>query len=159
VRYNNNYQANPNQRGGYNQNYNNNRQQYQQNQYHHGGRDQNRKGGRDQQQHYDKGQKKTNETNQKTQETPVPVITATNLRKKLSEFLSLEVEKQRTILGELLFPLILKHANQQYAPKITGMLIDLDVLEVSEILEFFENDALLKERVQEALELVTASDS
>lgn len=40
------------------------------------------------------------------------------------------------------------------APKITGMLIDFEVFEVSEILEFLENEELLKERVKEAEELI-----
>jgi len=34
------------------------------------------------------------------------------------------------------------------------MLIDFDVFEVSEILEFLENEELLKERIKEAEELI-----
>lgn len=40
------------------------------------------------------------------------------------------------------------------APKITGMLIDFEVFEVSEILEFLENESLLNERILEAKELI-----
>lgn len=40
------------------------------------------------------------------------------------------------------------------SPKITGMLIDFDVFEVSDILEFLENKEHLKERVEEAEELI-----
>jgi len=40
------------------------------------------------------------------------------------------------------------------APKITGMLIDFEVFEVTDIIEFFENEEILKERVQEAEELI-----
>lgn len=40
------------------------------------------------------------------------------------------------------------------APKITGMLIDFEVFEVSEILEFLENETLLSERITEAKELI-----
>jgi len=76
------------------------------------------------------------------------------LRTKLSEFLQLDIEKQRQILGELLFPLIKDIAGEQIAPKITGMLIDLSVLEVSEILEFLENHQLLVERIEEAKTLI-----
>jgi len=36
---------------------------------------------------------------------------------------------------------------KENAPKITGMLIDFEVFEVSEILEFLENESLLKERI------------
>jgi len=57
-------------------------------------------------------------------------------------------------LGELLFPQIRAHAGESLAPKITGMLIDLSVLEVSEILEFLETPELLKERIDEAKELI-----
>jgi len=88
--------------------------------------------------------------------TPSSAITVQNLRGKLNEFLSLEIDKQRQILGELLFPLIKNIAGDSYAPKITGMLIDLTVLEVTEILEFLENPSLLQERVQEAIELINS---
>jgi polyadenylate-binding protein len=81
-------------------------------------------------------------------------ITVQNLRTKLSDFLQLDIEKQRQILGELLFPLVRVHAGEHVAPKITGMLIDLSVLEVSEILEFLENPQLLEERVTEAKALI-----
>jgi len=81
-------------------------------------------------------------------------ITVQTLRPKLNEFLALDVEKQRQILGELLFPLIKAVSGDSFAPKITGMLIDLSVLEVTEILEFLENPDLLQERVQEAMELI-----
>ena len=66
-----------------------------------------------------------------------------------------DAPKQRSLLGELLFPLVNKIAEStQQAPKITGMLIDFEVFEVSEILEFLENEELLKERVKEAEELI-----
>ena len=47
-------------------------------------------------------------------------MTVTNLKSKLSDFLQLDIEKQRQILGELLFPLIKETAGEQIAPKITG---------------------------------------
>lgn len=47
-------------------------------------------------------------------------------------------------MGELLYPLVDKLVeNKENAPKITGMLIDFEVFEVSEILEFLENETLL----------------
>jgi hypothetical protein len=54
----------------------------------------------------------------------------------------------------MLFPLVKQISGDSLAPKITGMLIDLSVLEVTEILEFLENNELLVERVQEAVELI-----
>jgi polyadenylate-binding protein len=90
---------------------------------------------------------------QKPTSTTAPqqsAITVQNLRSKLPEFLALDQDKQRQILGELLFPLIRNKAGPDVAPKITGMLIDLSVLEVTEILEFLEDPDLLAERVEEA---------
>jgi len=54
----------------------------------------------------------------------------------------------------LLFPKIKAEAGDAIAPKITGMLIDLDVLEISEIIEFLQDPDLLKERIIEAKELI-----
>lgn len=85
-------------------------------------------------------------------------LTVHNLRNKLNEFLLLDIDKQRQILGELLFPLIRERAGENIAPKITGMLIDLSVLEVSEILEFLENHQLLVERIEEAKTLILEED-
>jgi len=85
---------------------------------------------------------------------PTELITVQNLRKKLNEFLGWESDKQRQILGELLYPKVSKHTTPDLAPKITGMLIDLSVLEVQEILEFLEDDSVLQERVTEAAELI-----
>lgn len=82
-------------------------------------------------------------------------LTPSSLKENLSEFLKYDQEKQRSILGELLFPAVAKLTNNtEQVPKITGMLIDFDVFEVAEILEFLENDELLKERIQEAEELI-----
>lgn len=62
-------------------------------------------------------------------------------------------------MGELLFPLVSKHCEDKtQAPKVTGMLIDFEVFEVSEILEFLENEELLHERIQEAEELIVKSN-
>jgi len=87
------------------------------------------------------------------------LITVQNLRKKLNEFLSWEPDKQRQILGELLYPKVSKHTTADLAPKITGMLIDLSVLEVQEILEFLEDDTILQERVLEAVELIKGGEA
>jgi len=83
-----------------------------------------------------------------------PAITVQSLRNKLNDFLALDQDRQRQILGELLFPRIKDKAGDVLAPKITGMLIDLSVLEVTEILEFLEDPTLLEERVTEAVQLI-----
>jgi hypothetical protein len=81
-------------------------------------------------------------------------LTIGDLKKKWSEFIQLDKDKQRNILGELLFPLIRDQVGEKVAPKITGMLIDLDVLEINDILEFLEDKDLLTERIKEANELI-----
>jgi len=84
----------------------------------------------------------------------IGAITIADLKKKMGEFNALDKDKQRNILGELLFPLIKLQVGESIAPKITGMLIDLDVLEISEIFEFLDDQDLLKERINEAKELI-----
>jgi len=81
-------------------------------------------------------------------------LTLSDLKGKWDEFIKLEKEKQRNILGELLFPLIKERVGESIAPKITGMLIDLDVLEIDEIFEFLEDKDLLHERIEEAKNLI-----
>jgi len=81
-------------------------------------------------------------------------ITVADLKNKWSEFIKLDKEKQRNILGELLFPLIKDKVEDNLAPKITGMLIDLDVLEISQIFEFLEDLDLLHERIEEAKQII-----
>lgn len=44
------------------------------------------------------------------------------------------------------------------APKITGMLIDFDVFEVTDIIELLESKEHLIERVEEAEELITTAE-
>lgn len=81
-------------------------------------------------------------------------LTVQNLKYRLDDFLKLEADKQRNILGELLYPKIVAHSGNQYAPKITGMLVDFDVLTVQDILEMLEDDQILEERIQEAKDLI-----
>jgi polyadenylate-binding protein len=86
-------------------------------------------------------------------------LTIGDLKKKWAEFIALDKDKQRNILGELLFPLIRDQVGEKVAPKITGMLIDLDVLEINDILEFLEDKDLLTERIKEANELIESENA
>lgn len=72
----------------------------------------------------------------------------------MNEFLQLNTDKQRNILGEMLFPMVSKRIGGDLAPKITGMLIDLTVLEVGEIIEFLEDESILDVRIEEAKNLI-----
>ena len=57
----------------------------------------------------------------------------------------------------MLFPLVINEAtDKNHAPKITGMLIDFTVFEVTDIIEFLENHEELKERVEEAEKLINS---
>ena len=89
-----------------------------------------------------------------TQQPSTQPITLDALKNRLSEFLKLETDKQRNILGELIYPKVLTHAGPTFAPKITGMLVDFDVLTVQDILEMLEDEAILLDRVKEAEELI-----
>ena len=88
----------------------------------------------------------------------VEAFTIPHLKGNLNEFLSFSQDKQRGILGELLFPLVQKHVSvEAMAPKVTGMLIDFTVFEVGDIIEFLDNDEILRERVQEAESLIEST--
>jgi polyadenylate-binding protein len=80
-------------------------------------------------------------------------ITAQQLKLRMQELMGLDHDKQRQILGEMLFPKI-QALSPELAPKITGMLIDL---EVQEVIELLEDTALLQERIEEARELLTGA--
>lgn len=109
---------------------------------------------------------KPNETfeNVKNDETQSPDdesnITIEYLRNQenIDKFLKMDQEKQRTILGELLFPLVSK-IDPVNSPKITGMLIDLTVFDVPDIMRFLENETELKEKVGEAQKLIVSQNN
>lgn len=87
-------------------------------------------------------------------------MTLQSLKENLSNFMEMDKERQSNILGELLYPMVKEYSNEKaLAPKITGMLIDFDVFEVSDILEFLESPDDLRERVNEAEELIKNSES
>ena len=93
-----------------------------------------------------------------TAPTQIPIVPPTSLRDNMQEFLKLDINKQRETLGNMLFPKIKKYADDVLAPKITGMLIDFSVFEVQDIVEFLENEESLKEKIQEAKELIITQE-
>lgn len=71
-------------------------------------------------------------------------------------FLDFEDEKKRNMMGEIMIEKVKKSGlvtNDDVA-KVTGMLIDLEILDYEEIIDMFENDESLNERVLEALEVL-----
>lgn len=84
---------------------------------------------------------------------------AEDLRVRQEEFLRLPVEERKNRLGNIMYERVKTfESNEQLIPKITGMLIDTEVLDFGEILEIIENDVALKERIAEAIEVINESN-
>ena len=82
------------------------------------------------------------------------------LKSHKDEFMGFDKERQNNILGNLMYHKVMESglSNKDLAPKITGMLIDLDILDISEIIEIMENKESLNERVNEALEVINSNE-
>jgi len=81
--------------------------------------------------------------------------TVTHIKENLSDFTKLDQEKQRSYLGEILFPMVQEIIKEKEdVPRVTGMLVDFEVFELTDILEILESKPLLKERVEEAESLI-----
>lgn len=77
------------------------------------------------------------------------------LKNNLNEFNRLPAEEQKIMLGNMMYKKVNELAPpSSLIPKITGMLIDLDVLEIKEIIEILENPELLKDRMNEAINII-----
>ena len=89
-----------------------------------------------------------------------PVFDIDWLKINKKEFNDFSEEKQRNVLGELMFNCVSKQGITDPAKisKITGMLIDLEILEFDEILDMLENETSLKERIKEALDVIEESE-
>lgn len=82
------------------------------------------------------------------------------LKSHKDEFMGFDKERQNNILGNLMYHKVMESglSNKDLAPKITGMLIDLDILDIAEIIEIMENKESLNERVNEALEVINSNE-
>lgn len=82
------------------------------------------------------------------------------LKHNKKEFMNFDSDKQRNVLGELMFAKIqnTKLVAPENVSKVTGMLIDLEILDYEEIIDMLENSDSLKERINEALEVINDSD-
>lgn len=75
------------------------------------------------------------------------------------EFDTFTPDRVKKTLGSILYPLVLKQVNnQELTAKVTGMLIDLEVLTPQEIIEMITNPTELRERIDEALGLIKGED-
>lgn len=71
------------------------------------------------------------------------------------EFRAVPDEVKQRIIGEIMYRKIFdKLKDDTVCPKITGMLIDFDVLELDEILDMLQDDSSLEERIKEAQEIL-----
>merc|ERR1712046_7223 len=81
------------------------------------------------------------------------------LKNNLVDFESLDPMEKKNILGNLMYPLVdAKVKNPEHVPKITGTLIDLEVLRPQEIVEIIENEESLKDRIDEAIGIINDTE-
>ena len=72
-----------------------------------------------------------------------------------SDFEKLQEGFKLQMLGDLVYASLNGHdLDPQEQRKITGMIVDFDVLSLDEILELLTNEDVLQDRIQEALELI-----
>lgn len=80
---------------------------------------------------------------------------ADDLRKGQKDFQAKSTDEQKNLLGNIMYSRVRSmQKDENLIPKITGMLIDTEVLEFDEILEIIENDQALRERIDEAIEVI-----
>ena len=77
------------------------------------------------------------------------------LKSSIPQFNSMSQSEQKMILGNLMYQRVAEITkNQNLIPKITGMLIDLEVLTIVEIIEILEKKDVLIERIDEAIKII-----
>jgi len=69
----------------------------------------------------------------------------------LADFTAAATEVKKRMIGEAIYPHVLKSSNQQVAGKITGMLLEMDN---AELLGLLQNPPLLLVKVTEAIEVL-----
>merc|ERR1712087_6434 len=81
------------------------------------------------------------------------------LKRNLDAFEKYDNHEKNNILGNLMYPLVEQNVqNPEHVPKITGMLIDLEVLRANEIVEIMENQEALKDRIDEAIGIINDTE-
>ena len=79
---------------------------------------------------------------------------ANTIKTHRREFVGQDEDAKKQLLGTIMYQRVKQfNSDEKLVPKITGMLIDLDVLELDEILEIIESDENLQERIAEAIEV------
>ena len=68
--------------------------------------------------------------------------------------------EKRKLLGNLMFYRVAStNVGQDLVPKITGMLIDLEVLDLADVIEILTNDESLKEKISDAITVLNETDA
>lgn len=97
-----------------------------------------------------------------TNQQPVQPTTGKNsnkdlkwLKDNLKNFKGYPLAEQKNILGNIMYSKVVDNCRERsLVPKITGMLIDLEVLSIEEIIEILDNKSLLLERIEEAQKII-----
>ena len=76
------------------------------------------------------------------------------IRNNVDEYNAMSAENQRQIIGRMMYKQVAPLVPAIYVPLVTGMLIDLEIFELDEILEILEDKSLLRDRMSEALDLL-----
>lgn len=77
------------------------------------------------------------------------------LKANVNQFTNMPGSEQKMILGNLMYQRVAEITkNLNLIPKITGMLIDLEVLSIAEIIEILEKKDILVERIDEAIKII-----
>merc|ERR1712151_456677 len=96
---------------------------------------------------------------QNNQNQNAPVRDLEWLKRNLEAFEKFDNHEKKNILGNLMYPLVEQNVSiPEHVPKITGMLIDLEVLRANEIVEIMENQEALKDRIDEAIGIINDTE-
>lgn len=92
-------------------------------------------------------------------QTPNEFKDLESIKNNVEAFNKLDENKKRQYLGNIIFPKVKEIVKDDAAaPKITGMLIDFEVFEVTDILDLIEDEAQLKEQCEEAKTLLVTNE-
>jgi hypothetical protein len=82
------------------------------------------------------------------------------LKANLKEFEAYPQTEKKNLLGNMMYNRVLElKPPTELIPKITGMLIDLEVLSIQEIIEILENREILEERTAEARAIIEGDEN
>lgn len=72
----------------------------------------------------------------------------------------MDANEKRKLLGNLMYYRVAENKNvdKTLVPKITGMLIDLEVLDLSDIIEILTKDEALEDRIADALAIINDTE-